>query len=183
MTQARLVRKLEARACEVGQTLETVKSQEKVITKLEGLLKQAAQERRVAVATAEKLQQQLVNLESQQDTSAAQVSITALLAIHFPLDLEFHFCFLFRLLLRSDLQLECGSQLCTCLSSCQDHASRLFQPSRNCHDFIWRVPSMCLLHPWPKTSFGVCSMSAVAVCCTVQLGRQALKRGLARPLS
>ena len=82
MTQARLVRKLEARVCEAGQTLETVKSQEKVITKLEGLLKQASQERRAAVATAEKLQQQLVSLGSQLDTSAAQVTITALLAIY-----------------------------------------------------------------------------------------------------
>lgn len=82
--QARLVRKLQARACEAGQTLETVKSQEMVITKLEGLLKQAAQERRAAVATAEKLQQQLVNLESQLETGAAQVSITAFLAISAP---------------------------------------------------------------------------------------------------
>ena len=73
MTQGRLVRKLEARVCEVGQTLETVKSQEKVIMKLEGLLKQAAQERRAAVATAEKLQQQLAGLECQLDTTTSQV--------------------------------------------------------------------------------------------------------------
>ena len=74
LTQGQLVRNLEARVCEVGQTLETVKSQEKVITKLEGLLKQAAQERRAAVGTAEKLQQQLTRVESQLDTSTAQVS-------------------------------------------------------------------------------------------------------------
>ena len=74
VTQGRLVRKLEARVSEAGQTLETVKSQEKVITKLEVLLKQAAQERRAAVATAEKLQQQLAGMESQLDTINARVS-------------------------------------------------------------------------------------------------------------
>ena len=76
VTQGRLVRNLEARVCEIGQTLETVKSQEKVITKLEGLLQQAAKERRTAVATAEKLQQQLAGVESQLDTSTAQVSLS-----------------------------------------------------------------------------------------------------------
>ena len=94
MTQARLVRKLEARVREAGQTLETVKSQEKVITKLEGLLKQASQERRAAVATAEKLQQQLVSLGSQLDTSAAQVSITAFLAMYLLPRLSSYVCFL-----------------------------------------------------------------------------------------
>ena len=77
MIQGRLVRKLEARVCEAGQTLDTVRSQEKVITKLEGLLRQAAQERRAAVATAEKLQQQLTGLESQLDTTRAQVTSEA----------------------------------------------------------------------------------------------------------
>lgn len=74
VTQGRLVRNLEARVCESGQTIQTVKSQEKVIAKLEGLLKQAAQERKAAVATAEKLQQQLAGLESQLHIFAAQVS-------------------------------------------------------------------------------------------------------------
>ena len=82
LTQGRLVRKLEARVCEAGQTLETVKAQEKVIMKLEGLLKQAAQERRAAMATAEKLQQQLAGVESQLDTANAQVSSTAYNAIY-----------------------------------------------------------------------------------------------------
>lgn len=90
MTQARLVRKLETRALEVGQTLETVKSQEKVITKLEGLLKQAAQERRGTVATAEKLQQQLANMESQLDTSTSQVNINSSVLAPF----QTHFWFL-----------------------------------------------------------------------------------------
>ncbi len=74
MTQGRLVRKLEAQVTESEQTLETVTSQERVIAKLEGLLKQATQERRAAVATAGKLQQQLEALDSQLGTSSAQVS-------------------------------------------------------------------------------------------------------------
>jgi len=74
VTQGRLVRKLEAQVTESEQTLETVKSQERVIVKLEGLLKQATQERRATVATAGKLQQQLEALDSQLGTSSAQVS-------------------------------------------------------------------------------------------------------------
>lgn len=73
MTQGRLVRKLETQICDSEQNLDTVKSQEKVIAKLENLLKQATQERRVAVATAGKLQQQLEALDSRLDTSTAQV--------------------------------------------------------------------------------------------------------------
>ena len=73
VTQGRLVRKLEAQICDSEQTLDTVKSQEKVIGKLENVLKQATQERRAAVATATKLQQQLEALDSRLDTSTAQV--------------------------------------------------------------------------------------------------------------
>ena len=75
MTQGRLVRKLEAQLADADHTLGTVKSQEKVISKLEGLLKQALQERRSAVATVEKLQQQLEAVESRLDTSTAQVGL------------------------------------------------------------------------------------------------------------
>ena len=82
MTQGRLVRNLEARVCEVGQTIQTVKSQEKVIAKLEGLLKPAAQERRAAVATIEKLQHQLAGLENQLEISNAQVSIDTPASAH-----------------------------------------------------------------------------------------------------
>lgn len=73
MTQGRLVRKLEAQICGSEQTLDTVNSQEKVIAKLENLLKQAALERRAAVATAANLQQQLEALDSRLGTSTAQV--------------------------------------------------------------------------------------------------------------
>lgn len=82
VTQGRLVRNLEARVCEVGQTIQTVKSQEKVIAKLEGWLKQAAQERRAAVATVEQLQQQLARLENQLEISNAQVSIVTPASAH-----------------------------------------------------------------------------------------------------
>ena len=73
MIQGRMVRKLEAQATQSEQTLDTVKSQEKVIAGLEDLLKQAAQERKAGVAAAGKLQQQLETLESRIDTSTAQV--------------------------------------------------------------------------------------------------------------
>ena len=73
MTQARLVRKLESEKTHSKQTLDTMKSQEDVIRKLEGLLKQALSERRAAVATAEKLQQQLAGLESTIESNQSQV--------------------------------------------------------------------------------------------------------------
>ncbi|KAL0028719.1 hypothetical protein WJX79_002030 [Trebouxia sp. C0005] len=75
VTQGRLVRKLEAQICDSEQTLNTVKSQEKVIAKLENLLKQATQERRAALATAAKLQQQLEALDSRLETSTAQIGV------------------------------------------------------------------------------------------------------------
>ena len=73
MVQGRLVRKLEGQITESGQTLETVKSQEKVIAKLEGLLKQATQERRAAMAAAENLKQQVDSGNSRCETISAQV--------------------------------------------------------------------------------------------------------------
>lgn len=75
VTQARLVRKLESEKVQSKQTLDTVKSQEGVISKLEGLLKQAMAERRAAVATAEKVQQHVTSLESTIESSQAQVSV------------------------------------------------------------------------------------------------------------
>ncbi|KAL0019533.1 hypothetical protein WJX77_007186 [Trebouxia sp. C0004] len=75
VTQGRLVRKLEVQICDSQQTLDTVKFQEKVIAKLEKLLKQATQERRAAVATATKLQQQLEALDSRLETSTAQIGV------------------------------------------------------------------------------------------------------------
>lgn len=75
MTQARLVRKLESDRTHYKQTLDTVKSQEGVICKLEGLLKQALSERRAAVATAEQLQQHLAGLESTIESNQLQVML------------------------------------------------------------------------------------------------------------
>ena len=73
MIQARLVRKLESDKTQSKQTLDTVKSQESVISKLEGLLKQAMAERRAAVATADKVQQQVVALEHTIESNQSQV--------------------------------------------------------------------------------------------------------------
>lgn len=75
--QTRFVRKLESEATQSKQTVDTVKSQEGVIAKLESLLRQAAAERRAAVADAEKLQQQLAGLESQLESSQSQASKAA----------------------------------------------------------------------------------------------------------
>lgn len=75
MTQGRLVQKLEAQRTESEQTLGTVKSQEKVIAKLEELLRQASQEHRADVATAGKLQQQLEAVDSRLDTTTGQVVV------------------------------------------------------------------------------------------------------------
>ena len=80
MVQGRLVRKLEGQITESGQTLETVKSQEKVIDKLEGLLQQATQERRAAMTTAENLKQQVDSSNSRSETISAQVRL--LKALH-----------------------------------------------------------------------------------------------------
>ena len=80
VVQGRLVRKLEGQITESGQTLETVKSQEKVIDKLEGLLQQATQERRAAMTTAENLKQQVDSSNSRSETISAQVRL--LKALH-----------------------------------------------------------------------------------------------------